>query len=65
MYNITRLQSERKQQNNVEKYGRKIMKNKIANIIFWIIIIAILVFAFNFYKVNNFNEFVRSEMELH
>lgn len=65
MYNITRLQSERKQQNNVEKYGRKIMKNKITNIIFWIMIIAILVFAFCFYKVNNFNEFVRSEMELH
>lgn len=38
---------------------------KIGNILSWIIIIAILVFAFNFYKSNNFNEFVRSEMELH
>lgn len=38
---------------------------KIGNIISWIIIIAILVVAFNFYKSNNFNEFVRSEMELH
>ena len=38
---------------------------KIGNIISWIIIIAILVVAFNFYKSNNFNEFIRSEMELH
>ena len=38
---------------------------RIGNIISWIIIIAILVVAFNFYKSNNFNEFVRSEMELH
>lgn len=38
---------------------------KIGNIISWIIIIAILVVAFNFYKRNNFNEFVRSKMELH
>lgn len=38
---------------------------KIGNIISWIIIIAILVVAFSFYKSNNFNEFVRSEMELH
>ena len=38
---------------------------KIGNIISWIIIIVILVVAFNFYKSNNFNEFVRSEMELH
>ena len=41
------------------------MKNKIANIISWIIIIGILVGALNFYKQNNFNEFVRSEMNLH
>lgn len=38
---------------------------KIGNIISWIIIIAILIVAFNFYKSNNFNEFVRSEMNLH
>ena len=38
---------------------------KIGNIITWIIILIILVLAFNFYKSNNFNEFVRSEMELH
>ena len=41
------------------------MKNKIANFITWIIIIVILVIAFNFYKKNNFNEFVRSELNLH
>ena len=38
---------------------------KIGNIISWIIIITILIAAFNFYKSNNFNDFVRSEMELH
>lgn len=38
---------------------------KIGNIISWIIIIGILIGAFNFYKQNNFNEFVRSEMNLH
>ena len=38
---------------------------KIGNIISWIIIIVILVAAFNFYKINNFNDFARSEMELH
>lgn len=41
------------------------MKSKITNIIFWIIILIILVLSFNFYKRNNFNEFVRSEMNLH
>ena len=41
------------------------MKNKIANIISWIIIIGILIVALNFYNKNNFNEFVRSEMNLH
>ncbi len=41
------------------------MKNKIANIITWIILIAVFVSAFNFYKNNNFNEFVRSEINLH
>lgn len=41
------------------------MKNKILNIISWIIIVAILIIAFNFYKTNNFNEFIRSEMNLH
>ena len=37
------------------------MKNKIINIITWIIIIVILIFAFEFYKTNNLNEFIRSE----
>ena len=41
------------------------MKIKIANITSWIIIIMILILAFNFYKHNNFNEFIRSEMNLH
>ena len=41
------------------------MKNKVANIITWIFIIIVLVVAFNFYKKNNFNEFVRSEYNLH
>lgn len=41
------------------------MKNKIVNIITWIIIIVILIFAFKFYKTNNFNEFIRSEANLH
>ena len=41
------------------------MRNKIANLVTWIIIIVILVIAFNFYKENNFNEFVRSEYNLH
>lgn len=41
------------------------MKNKVANIITWIIIIIVLIVAFNFYKKNNFNEFVRSEYNLH
>lgn len=41
------------------------MKNKITNIIFWIIILTILVLSFNFYRSNNFNEFVRSEINLH
>lgn len=41
------------------------MKNKIVNIISWIIIILILLLAFNFYRKNNFNEYIRSEMNLH
>lgn len=41
------------------------MKSKIANIIFWIITLIILVLAFKFYKSNNFNEFVRSEATLY
>ena len=40
------------------------MKNKITNIITWVIIITILIFAFKFYQKNNFNEFVRSEANL-
>lgn len=38
---------------------------KIEKIISWIIIIIILVIALKFYKSNNFNEFIRSEMEIH
>jgi len=41
------------------------MKNKISNILLWIIIIIALIFAFRFYKTNNFNEFIRSEATLH
>ena len=41
------------------------MKNKISNILLWIIIIIALIFAFKFYKTNNFNDFVRSEATLH
>lgn len=41
------------------------MKNKISNILLWIVIIIALIFAFKFYKTNNFNEFIRSEMTLH
>ena len=37
---------------------------KIVNIITWIIILIILVLAFKFYNGNNFNEFVRSELQL-
>lgn len=40
------------------------MKSKIINIITWVIILVILIVAFNFYKKNNFNEFQRSEMIL-
>lgn len=41
------------------------MKSKIMNVLSWIIIIVILILALNFYNINNFNEFVRSEMILH
>lgn len=41
------------------------MKNKISNILLWIIIIIALIFAFKFYKTNNFNDFIRSEATLH
>lgn len=40
------------------------MRNKIMNILSWIIIIGALFFALNFYNSNNFNEFTRSEMTL-
>lgn len=40
------------------------MKSKIINIISWVIILIILFFAVIFYKSNNFNDFVRSEMNL-
>lgn len=41
------------------------MKSKILNIISWIIILLVLFIAFNFYKTNNFNDYVRSEKNLH
>lgn len=41
------------------------MKSKITNIITWIILIAIFIIAINFYKSNNFNEFIKSEVNLH
>ena len=41
------------------------MKSKFANFITWVIIIVILVIGFEFYKKNNFNEFIRSELNLH
>lgn len=41
------------------------MKSKFANFIIWVIIIVILVIGFVFYKKNNFNEFIRSELNLH
>ena len=41
------------------------MKNKIINIITWIIVIAILILALKFYSKNNFNEYVKSEMNIH
>ena len=41
------------------------MKKLISNIITWIILIVVLVIAFKFYKKNNFNDFIRSETNLH
>lgn len=41
------------------------MKSKIVNLITWIVIIIILAIALKFYKINNFNDFTRSEMNLH
>lgn len=41
------------------------MKDKIISIITWIIMLGLLIFAFNFYKQNNFNDYIRSEMNLH
>ena len=41
------------------------MKSKIINIIFWIITLIAIVLIFNFYKKNNFNDFIRSEMNMH
>lgn len=40
-------------------------KNKIINIITLIILIVALYYAYKFYKNNNFNEFIRSEMNLY
>lgn len=40
------------------------MKSKIINIITWIFILIMLFVAFTFYKNNNFNEFIKSEMDL-
>lgn len=41
------------------------MKTRVINIISWIVLLVILVVAFKFYTKNNFNEFVRSEIDLH
>lgn len=41
------------------------MKSKIISFLLWIIVIITLFVAFDFYKKNNFNEFVRSEINLH
>lgn len=38
---------------------------RLGNIITWIMIIIVLIIAFVFYRRNNFNEFVRSELNLH
>ena len=46
-----------------EAKGEK-MKSKITNIIFWIITITAMVYTFNFYKKNNFNDFIRCEMNI-
>ena len=40
------------------------MIKKIFNIIVWIVLIIMLVYAFKFYNENNFNDFVRSEAKL-
>ena len=37
---------------------------KVKNIISWIIMIEIIIMAFNFYKNNNFGEYTKSETEL-
>lgn len=41
------------------------MRKKFINIILWIFLIAVLVFAFNFYNQNNINDFTRSELNLY
>lgn len=40
-------------------------KVKISNIITFVILILLLYFAYQFYQTNNFNDFVRSESNLH
>lgn len=37
---------------------------RLKNILSWVILIVILIIAFNFYKVNNFGEYTKSEAEL-
>ena len=37
---------------------------RLKNILSWIILIVILIIAFNFYKINNFGEYTKSEAEL-
>lgn len=41
------------------------MKKKIANLISWILILGILYVAIRFYNINNFNDYIRSETNLH
>ena len=41
------------------------MKSKVINIITWMILLILLFIAFNFYQTNNFNDFLRSESNLH
>ena len=39
-------------------------KNRIFDIIIYIILIACLYFAYDFYQQNNFNDFIKSEAKL-
>ena len=37
---------------------------RLKNILSWIILVVILIIAFNFYKANNFGEYIKSEAEI-